>query len=254
MLEGISFRDIDINFDFTSDTPRYWDGFWEDDLFFGKFNNDPDSASKTMKLYHKVLYSRILPNGKRMCLKIGTNSEYLVWDDFKFGSDSIIVSFRYKKYRYMIEQVANSMPNWQAYMESYIKKSYTVGGEIIFPKYKGGINQTRGCNQYICDRWDLTLECIRRYYIGETSPLYTVLHKNKSFFDLFIDFRGYVDYFFLQDCVSEDYDSVVFWIGSGEFEKYPFPKTVSEYLDWITKELEFVNKRNNRIREYCQSI
>lgn len=134
-----------------------------------------------MKLYHKVLYSRILPNGKRMCLKIGTNSEYLVWDDFKFGSDSIIVSFRYKKYRYMIEQVANSMPNWQAYMESYIKKSYTVGGEIIFPKYKGGINQTRGCNQYICDRWDLTLECIRRYYIGETSPLYTVLHKNKSF-------------------------------------------------------------------------
>lgn len=35
MLEGISFRDIDINFDFTSDTPRYWDGFWEDDLVFG---------------------------------------------------------------------------------------------------------------------------------------------------------------------------------------------------------------------------
>ena len=91
------------------------------------------------------------------------------------------------------------------------------------------------------------MECIRRYYKNDSSPLYETLVKNKEFFDLFIDFKGYVDFFYLQDCVSADYQSVIFWIGDGDLSKNPMTKTVDEYLLWIEKQLDFVSKRNKRI-------
>lgn len=238
---------IDVNFDFTTDTSGYWNDYWTKDSLLGCVNRDPDSTSKTMQLYHKLLYSKALPNGEYMDLKIGSGAKYLTWNDFRFGSDSIIVSFRYQRYRKMIEQVAASIPDYHSYMENYVHRSYTLGGEIIFPKKSGGINQSRGCNMFIKDRWDLTLECIHRFYNGEESPLYNVLQQNKDFFDLFVDFKGYVDFFYLQDCVTEDYKQVKFWLGNGEFEYFPLPKTVDEYFSWIEQELDFVAKRNARI-------
>ncbi|MBQ8895270.1 MAG: hypothetical protein IJY88_00560, partial [Clostridia bacterium] len=75
------------------------------------------------------------------------------------------------------------------------------------------------------------------------------LLQNKNFFDLFVDFKGYVDFFFLQDCVTDDYNHVNFWLGSGAVEYNPLPKTVEEYLSWIEKELDFVEKRNQRIKQ-----
>ena len=35
---------------------------------------------------------------------------------------------------------------------------------------------------------------------GEPSPLYKALEKDKGFFNMFRDFKGYVDFFLLQDC------------------------------------------------------
>ena len=96
------------------------------------------------------------------------------------------------------------------------------------------------------------MECIRKYYHNEDSPLSETLLKNKDFFDLFIDFKGYIDFFYLQDCVSDDYQSVIFWIGDGDLSKDPMPKTVDEYLMWIEKQLDFVKKRNYRIASDIQ--
>ena len=172
---------------------------------------------------------------------------YLAWKDFRFGSDSILVSFRYEKYREMIEKIEKAVPDYRAFVEDYIRKFYTIGGMIVFPKHAGSINQIKGTNPQIKDRWDLTLECIRRYYQGEESPLYRTLCRDKDFFNLFVDFRGYVDFFYLQDCVSEDYSTVKFWIGNGNFEEDPLPRSVDEYLRWIGAEMEFLNKRNVRI-------
>ncbi|MDD6203852.1 MAG: hypothetical protein PUC05_02505 [Firmicutes bacterium] len=239
---------IDTNYDFTSDTPHYWDNYWDNDIVLGGFNNDPDCSSKTLQKYHQALYSKQLPNGNIMSLVIGSGANYLTWNGFRFGSDSIIASFRYKNYRHLIEQASNSIDDWKSFVETYLRKSYTLGGEIIFPKRPGGINQTRGCSPYIKDRFDLTLECIRRFYSGEKSPLYDTLVKDKDFFDLFLSFEGYIDYFYLQDCVSPDYSAVLFWLGNGEFDKNPLPKTVNDYFNFMAKELEFVKKRNNRIQ------
>ena len=40
---------------------------------------------------------------------------------------------------------------------------------------RGALIRRVGVNPLICDRFDLTLECIRRYYVGVFSPLYEVL-------------------------------------------------------------------------------
>jgi hypothetical protein len=61
-------------------------------------------------------------------------------------------------------------------------------------------------------------------------------------------FKGYVDFFYLQDCVTEDYKQVHFWLGDGTFTTPPLPQTVDEYLGWIAAELDFLDKRNARIK------
>jgi len=241
---------IDISFDFTSDSPNYWDDYWKNNDGLGSGNSDPDSASKTLQKYHQILWSKRLPCGETMNLVRGPGSNYLTWKDFRFGSDSIIVSFRYKRKRELINAVEAAVPDYRLFMENYVHRSYTIGGMTIFPKHPNSINQNKGTNPLVADRWDLTLECIRRYYQGETSPLYEILLRDKKFFDLFVDFKGYVDYFFFQDCVSDDYSKVKVWLGSGDFNEDPYPKTVEEYLSWINTELEFVAMRNQRIDSF----
>lgn len=236
---------IDITFDFTTDTPKYWDNFQNDNVLGGG-GADPDAVSKTLQNYHQLLWSKPLPNGEHMNLASGKGSNYLTWKNFRFGSDSILASFRYIRYREMLEEVSKRVPKYEEFIESFIHKTYTIGGSIIFPK-ENSINRARGVNPFIKDRWDLALECIRKYYKNEDSPLYETLVMNKEFFDLFVDFKGYVDFFFLQDCVSEDYKTVIFWIGDGDLSKNPMPKSVDEYLLWIDKQLDFVSKRNRRI-------
>lgn len=241
---------INVSFDFTSDSPNYWDHFWENNGGMGAGNSDPDSASKTLQQYHRILWSRSLPNGEVMDLRCGIGEKYLTWKDFCFGSDSIIVSFRYQKNRELLDAVAKAISDYKVFMEDFIHQGYTIGGMIIFPKHLESINQKKGIDRLICDRWDLTLECIRRYYQGEDSPLYQTLKKDKAFFNLFVDFKGYVDYFFLQDCVSEDYSHVKIWLGKGDFSESPLPQTVEQYLAWIDAEKDFLKKRNNRIEKF----
>ena len=236
---------IDVNFDFTTDTPHFWDNYWSDEM--GKSFSDPDLLSPTLKQYHKILWSKPLPDGECMKLEEGGERDYLVWNNSRYGSDSIVASFRYERNRGMIRDVMTRVGDYKSFFETYTRKTYTIGGELIFPKRKGSINQMRGRNPLICDRFDLTLECIRKYYNHELSPLYDTLSEDKDFFELFVDFKGYVDFFFLQDLVSSDYSSVEFWLGDGDFRPNPLPKTVDDYLLWINNELEFVKKRNTRI-------
>ncbi|MCR5235368.1 MAG: hypothetical protein K6E53_15910 [Lachnospiraceae bacterium] len=245
---------IDVTFDFTSDSPGYWDGYWERNDGLGYGGSDPDNASPTLHKYHQFLWSKSLPNGEKMDLKMGSGAYYLTCKDFRFGSDAIIVSFRYKKYKYMIDQVANRVGDYKGYYEDMLRKAYTIGGTIIFPKHPSSMNQNKGTNALISDRWDLTLECIRRYYIGERSPLYDTIIRDKAFYDLFLDFKGYVDFFFLQDAVSDDYSNVDIWCGNADFVEDGLPKNVDEYFAFIDKEFEFLNKRNRRIKEYGDMV
>ena len=174
-------RDIDIHFDVQTDSN-------------GK---DPDSASPTLRAYHQLLWSKPLPNGQEM--KLGIEKNCLKWGDIWFGCDSITASFLHWRFP-LKEYVEQNIPNFAEWKNNYWHKTYTIGGSIIFPMHRWSMNQARGCSVKICDRWDLTLECIRRFYAGESTPLDKALEKDKGFFNMFRDFKGYVDFFLLQDC------------------------------------------------------
>ena len=71
-----------------------------------------------------------------------------------------------------------------------------------------------------------------------------------------MDFKGYIDFFFFQDCVDETYSKVNLWLDTPLFINNPIPQTIEQYLDFIKKEIDFVEKRNKRIRDYidtCES-
>ena len=240
---------IDIGFDFTMDAPGYWDGFWERNDGLGAGACDPDACSPTLQKYHQLLWSKPLPNGEFLELTPRKGLAYLSWRDMFFGSDSILASFRYRDYRDIINAVTHHLPDYKAFMENFLHRAYTIGGMIIFPKHSGSMNQRRGTNRQIRDRWDLTMECIRRFYNGEASPLSDAMEQDRNFYALFNDFKGYVDFFYLQDCVTEDYKQVRFWLGDGSFNGHPLPRNVDEYMTWIAAELDFLEKRNARIKD-----
>ena len=227
-------KTIDINFDVYSDTPE------------GK---DPDSFSPTLRKYHKILWSKSLPNNKEFNLNLDTPKllhHESALGEFFLSSDSIGHTYtRVKKMSHIIDELSNEEIN------SFFSTCSTIGAYIIFPakriNNKMTINGARGVNHKIQDRFDLTLECIRRFYLNEKSPLTDALERNANFFELFSDFKGYTDYFLLQDLVERDYMTIKFWGIFDNFETAPLPANKEEYLSYMNKLVSFVKARNQRI-------
>lgn len=223
---------IDTGFDFRTDS-------------YGK---DPDAYSETLRRYHGLLWSKPLPNGKSLLLDedlVNTSDA----GKFSFSSDSIIHTFsQWKRYQHIISQIPAEE------IEYFKYKSYTIGGMTIFPNNTVGkqmtINKSRGLNRAICDRIDLTLECIRLFYQKQDSPLFKTFSIYSDFFDLFGDFKGYVDFFLFQDLVSDDYEFVRFFYPFTEFGVDVLPKSKEEYLSYKDNAIAFVDQRNQRIAEW----
>ncbi len=135
--ENMYLKEINVNFDFTTDSLNFWENFWDRNNGLGAGGSDPDITSKTLQEYHCALWSRRLPNGEDMHLIKGSGSYYLTWKDFRFGSDSITASFRYNKYKTMIEKIKIVVPNYKEFMEDYIRKSYTYCWFYYFPQKNG---------------------------------------------------------------------------------------------------------------------
>ena len=229
-------NNIDINFDVYSDTPK------------GK---DPDTNSSTLRKYHKLLWSRILPNGLNFELNINTPKVLHHKSDlgeFFLSSDSIGHTYsRVKSMTHIIEQVPSNEIN------SFFSICSTIGAYIIFPAKKVDnkmtINGSRGLNRSIKDRFDLTLECIRLFYNNEINPLYDTLDRYSAFFSLFQDFKGYVDFFLLQDLVVDNYTLIKFYLPFNKFDQahYSLPKNINEYRTYKKNVIAFIEARNTRI-------
>jgi hypothetical protein len=141
-------------------------------------------------------------------------------------------------------------------LEEALHRGYTIGGMILFPGPRVSgmqtINQARGRNRKIEDRFDLTLECIRRHYVGGASPLSGDLARYAPFFTLFGTFRGYVDFFLLQDLVTPDYSTVRFWAPFDDFATSALPADLDAYLKYRTTMLTWIDARNRRIAAASQ--
>jgi Family of unknown function (DUF6994) len=227
---------IDITFDFRSDTPP---------------GGDPDTLSPTLRRYHRMLWSKALPGGNMFELAEGRPGAYLhhrsALGEFFLSSDSVIPSFR-KERRLAATIEAIPPREWGDFMHV----TYTIGGMMIFPgnriDRRMTINGARGFHPLIKDRFDLTIECIRRHYNAATSPLRETLKRYGSFFRLFESFRGYVDFFLLQDMVAPDYSSVLFFTPFDEFGRTsPLPATAEAYAAYRHRATAFINARNQRV-------
>ena len=114
------------------------------------------------------------------------------------------------------------------------------------------INMARGCHPRIKDRFDLTLECIRRHYLDEPSPLSDPLARYADFFGLFGDFAGYVDFFDLQDLVDHGAAAVRFFMPFEDFAASPLPRTLDAYFVYRQRAIEFIESRNRRISAFAK--
>lgn len=232
---------IDVEFDFQQ----------EAGLDRAGVQRDSDKYSPTLQEYHRILWSKPLPNGKYFeLIKASGNRLYHNSDqgEFYLSSDRAVATFTsWQKMKHITGQIP------QERLKQFIDTSNTIGGIIIWPSVKidakPTINAERGFNRLIADRLDLTLECIRLYYLGETSPLYNTLKRYELFFNLFGDFKGYIDFFLFQDWVSSDYTTVKIAIPFDGFQSPPIPATAEEYYEYMEATSSLVNSRNMRIKE-----
>jgi hypothetical protein len=223
----------------------------EFDFRVDSFGKDPDTYSPTLRHYHKQLWSKPLPCGAQFDLVDTTPGAYLHHrseiGEFFPSSDSVIQSFtRWSSLKFVTEQLP------EADHEAFRTIGYSIGGMMVFPgnKIDGKltINGARGFTRKIADRMDLTLECVKLHYLGESSPLSDTLARYRDFFTLFTDFRGYVDFFLLQDLVTKDYSAIKFFMPFYEFRTPSVPRDVDSYAVYRRLSIEFVKARNCRIR------
>lgn len=214
---------------------------------------DPDRYSPTLRSYHKLLWSKRLPSGNQFVLteksqnRLYHNSEL---GEFVLGSDCITHSYKNR-----IQDKMSFLKDVSSDVEELFDIGSLIGAYTIFPNNRIGmqptINGMRGMHHLVNDRFDLTLECIRRHYLGETSPLYETLMRYKDFFDLFDDFKGYIEFFLLQDLVDKN-GQIKFYLPFDHFKSKPGPSNVDEYLIYKEGVTNFVNSRNKRMEEYIR--
>ncbi|MBI9103773.1 MAG: hypothetical protein JEY99_15260 [Spirochaetales bacterium] len=214
---------------------------------------DPDSTSPTLRKYHRLLWSKPLPNGKSFNLTENKIKSYLYHKselgEFYLGSDAITHSYKnQKRKQWLIQQIPEEV-------NELFDTGSTIGSYTLFPNKKKDrkhtINQARGVNPLIDDRFDLTLECIRLYYLTQDSPLYETLSRYKDFFDLFGCFQEYINFFLLEDLVNENYE-VNFYLPFDNFKSRPAFNDINDYLEYKNGVMNFIKNRNKRIEDYSK--
>jgi hypothetical protein len=227
--------EIDVSFDFRSEITA---------------KSDPDRSSPTLRKYHQILWSKNLPIGELFNLVDSYPKGYLSHKsslgEFDLSSDAITHSYKNTK---RMSHIIHRLP--ADIVESLYAKGCTIGSYIIFPKNRmknqQSINQARGCNNKIADRFDLTLECIRLFYLNIESPLTNIFQRHSDFFGLFVSFKGYVDFFLLQDLVTNNYSKIKYHLHHQSFDEKPMPQNSGDYLEYRQNTLNFIKARGRRM-------
>lgn len=235
---------IDTSFLMYSDTPA---------------NKDPDTYSRTLHEYHRLLWTKQLPNGSQFTLSPSEDPPFYLshkslTDDILLSSDSIIHTYTRWK-RESMARIIRSIPKHEN--DEFYDLASTIGGYIVFPAKRINrqptINGIRGIHPKIMDRFDLTLECIRLWYQGMASPLFEHIERYRDFFILFESFSNYVSFFLLNDLVEDHSGAIRYWLPFENFENTPpLPGSLDAYLEYRDNVSDFVKGRNRRIEAYAK--
>jgi hypothetical protein len=136
--------------------------------------------------------------------------------------------------------------------KSFMAILYTIGGMMVFPGNvidgKWTINPARGCLSKISDRFDLTLEYIRRYYVGQARPLSETLAGTSSRYSR--TSAGTWTF----SCSRISSPSIARREGLPRFDDFKtpsVPKDVETYGEYRRRIIDFVQARNRRIEGYA---
>jgi len=217
-------------------------------------HKDPDSYSKILYDYHYILwhnkeiktdvYFKLLKQDK-------TPYKFMYYINdtvYTLSSDAMIHTYlKWKSLNHLNLSYTSEL------IKEFRHLSLTIGGYIIFPSNKINnkptINASRGMNPYIKDRFDLTLECIRRWYLNQESPLFEVINRYKDFFNAFETFKNYVRFFYLEPLINKD-ETIQFWLPINDFDsKEVIPKDLDMYKMYMENVKKFIRERNRLIEK-----
>ena len=129
---------IDIKFDFRSDTPE------------GK---DADTYSSTLRSYHQILWSKCLPNGKKFDLDL--NTPHLLHHNSTLGEfflSSDAIGHTYKNAKRM-SHIIEKIPSQE--IEEFYSLTLTIGAFIIFPSKTIDELKNKGHKISVDTEWSL---------------------------------------------------------------------------------------------------
>lgn len=264
-----SMRVFDTSFDYKTDKSRKTKrgnagGFPPDSHSDTQELGDPDENSLQLRADHELLWTKELRPGVEFAPSAlsARSNEYLIYTDASgarhcYGSDAITSSYTGRSTpRSLADAIAGLNDEQRA---RYLNPPYTIGSAMIWPvrtKDQPTLNQARGwgpSGQQIGDRMDLTLECIRRHYVGEQAgPLADVINAYRDFFELFGGFKEFVGFFHLQDLVTPDYQEIRFYLPFEDFKDSGLPATTEEYVTYRSATLEFIAKRGHRMATWVR--
>jgi len=250
----------------------------------GYFRKDPDTYSPNLQRWHQRLWSRTLADGTGLELTAQGRGVLVTASGLALTSDAAVPAWEHwtevQALKPETEQLLQAQGRGTIHDLGW--RLYDMGCFVLFPglqirRGQHTINQARGWLRVrIADRLDLTLECIRRYYeqladastpelpVGYelTNPLGPVLHRYRTFFDLFGSFERYVAFWMLQDLVTDGPDGrqVRFLMPRNEPGPYDFqrerglPRTAQAYCDYLIAADDFVQARNRRLAAHAATI
>ncbi len=134
-----------------------------------------------------------------------------------------------------------------------------MGGMMVFPSNqidgKLTINGARGFTRAISDRFDLTLECIRRHSRGggESPLVRNAFRGTPNSLTSSDNFDGNVSFFLAREDLVADDVGVAFFMPFDDFRWPHVPQDASEYEDYRLRSIEFVVARNQRIAQVTGS-
>lgn len=157
---------VDVNLKYRDETP------------LGK---DPDRVCMSLNRHHSIIWSKHTPRQKYFELKPSRGSQgnlqlYHSSDigSYVLSSDTIIHPLFYSEREgnkvayskwFPFESIKEEIPD---VITDFQKSAFGIACHTVFParqiNRQQTINQARGVDRRICDRFDLTLECIRRFY------------------------------------------------------------------------------------------
>jgi hypothetical protein len=235
----------------------------EDFASYYEAGRDPDRHCERLYVWHRALWGRVVPGIQPIQLDVAFDRGYgmqlraLDGSLYRLGSDGMIPTWSTPGWtkRFSSDLVAEIAKD----SDDFYRIASTIGGYILFPRNRLGqtgstINQARGIHPAIADRFDLTLECIRRHYADPSAdnPLGERLAYYGDFFSLFGDFDGYVRFFLLDDLVAEDGRAVRSLMSDEPLRGFAAPAfavTPTAYAEYRKRSIAFVRARNNRIAQ-----